>query len=217
MPKLAPITAETTEALLAAATAVFAEQGYQQARVRDIASRAGANIAAISYHYGGKEGLYLEVLRRAASRLIERFPLQSAGVKNSPEQQLRDAVANLLRRFTGQDDSAIAPKLMLRELVSPSVGIDRLVEDIARPQFMLVSAIVARLLGPGATLDEVRRASFSLVGQCFFYLVGRPLIGQLAPQAYEPESLAALARHIAEFSLAGLRSLRMQIEERSHV
>ncbi|MCP4657706.1 MAG: helix-turn-helix transcriptional regulator, partial [bacterium] len=48
--------AATREALLEAATELFAERGFDGAKVEAIARRAGVNKAMISYHFGGKQG-----------------------------------------------------------------------------------------------------------------------------------------------------------------
>jgi TetR/AcrR family transcriptional regulator len=53
----------TRRALLDAALDEFAARGYAGARVRDIADRAGVSKDLISYHFGGKDGLYREVQR----------------------------------------------------------------------------------------------------------------------------------------------------------
>jgi AcrR family transcriptional regulator len=53
------ITEITRQALLDHATDVFAENGFDRASVREITGRATVNQAAINYHFGGKEALYL--------------------------------------------------------------------------------------------------------------------------------------------------------------
>src|SRR5256885_9793448 len=54
----------TRERILDAALREFADKGYAGARVRQIAERAGVNAQLISYYFGGKEGLYGELVRR---------------------------------------------------------------------------------------------------------------------------------------------------------
>lgn len=49
--------------LIAAATPLFAAKGLSGVNVREIARAAGANPSLISYHFGGKEGLYAAVIR----------------------------------------------------------------------------------------------------------------------------------------------------------
>ncbi len=66
---------ETRRQLLEAAGAVFAEAGFRNATVREICHQAGANIAAVNYHFGDKETLYSEVLRYAHGRALEKYPL----------------------------------------------------------------------------------------------------------------------------------------------
>ena len=65
---------ETRRQLLEAAGAVFAEVGFRDATVREICKRAGANVAAVNYHFGDKETLYLEVLRYTHARALEKYP-----------------------------------------------------------------------------------------------------------------------------------------------
>ena len=54
---------DTRARLLEAAVGLFAERGFHGTGVREIALRAGVNVASANYHFGSKEELYLEVLR----------------------------------------------------------------------------------------------------------------------------------------------------------
>lgn len=65
----------TRQSIIKAAVHLFAEKGFENASVRDIVTRARVNQAAINYHFKGKDGLYLEVLKTAFERLTEQAGL----------------------------------------------------------------------------------------------------------------------------------------------
>ena len=64
-------TTDTREALLDAAESLFAEHGVQAASLRAITQQAGANLAAVHYHFGSKEGLVRAVFSRRIGPLNE--------------------------------------------------------------------------------------------------------------------------------------------------
>lgn len=195
--------------LLAAAAESFAQHGLRHSRVRDIAASAGTNLASINYHFGGKEQLYLAVLEAEVGAAIQRFPMGGGTSQvSTPQARLELAISNLLQRFVAIDASSRLPRLMMRELLNPTAAADAIVEKFSRPQFMQLSAVVGDLLGPKVTAEQVRLAGFSVLGQCLFYLFARPIVTRLAPDSYSPKSIAGTARHIAQFSLAGLKALK---------
>jgi AcrR family transcriptional regulator len=65
---------DTRAALLTAARAVFAEQGYQGATVRAIAARAGVDAAMVNHWFGGKQGLFAAIVELPfdPAELVER-------------------------------------------------------------------------------------------------------------------------------------------------
>lgn len=62
---------DTSLSILDAAEILFAERGYDGASVRDIAKAAGAQVASISFHHGGKEALFERVVERRSSELSQ--------------------------------------------------------------------------------------------------------------------------------------------------
>ena len=67
---------DTKERLLDAAEALFGDRGIAAVSVRDITAQADANIAAVNYHFGGKDALFLAVLNRRMEPLnAERLRL----------------------------------------------------------------------------------------------------------------------------------------------
>ncbi len=57
--------------ILDAAEFLFARSGFDAVSLRDITSRAGVQVALVGYHFGGKEGLFEEVLARRAQALCQ--------------------------------------------------------------------------------------------------------------------------------------------------
>src|SRR5580658_4493065 len=96
-----PENPEATRArLIESAGHVFAEHGFQAATVRDICTRAGANIAAVNYHFRDKAGLYLAVLRHSMTAGASHpEPRDAAALAETPEEALRLMIAAMLLRF----------------------------------------------------------------------------------------------------------------------
>ena len=87
-PQPAPAAAEHLDAtrarLIDAAGQVFADHGFQAATIRDICTRAGANVAAVNYHFRDKAGLYLAVLRQSMSAGGQPEPREIALLAETP-------------------------------------------------------------------------------------------------------------------------------------
>ena len=102
--------------------------------MREICRRAGANIAAVNYHFGDKETLYAEVLRYAHGKALEKYPpLLDVAADAPPEKKLRAFVNSLLLRIFDKGPTAWHGKLMSREMIEPTAALDSLVEERIRP------------------------------------------------------------------------------------
>ena len=69
--------------ILETAGQLFAERGFAEATSKEICTRAGTNMAAINYHFNGRDGLYEAVLIEAHRQLVsidELVSLASVGV-----------------------------------------------------------------------------------------------------------------------------------------
>ena len=70
------------EQILRAARTLFAERGFRDTTVREIARRAGVNGAAINYYYDSKEALYVAVFEEAYERFRQPFDEMLGGVRD---------------------------------------------------------------------------------------------------------------------------------------
>jgi AcrR family transcriptional regulator len=86
----------TRQRIVAVAERLFAERGIGFVSVRDITTEARANIAAISYHFGSKDGLLEAIVVERAAQLGKRRNELLDAIEASPEPQLRDLVAALV-------------------------------------------------------------------------------------------------------------------------
>ena len=95
---------KTKDLILEEAKKQFCEKGFEGASVRDICDAAGANVSAIKYHFGGKEGLYRECFLRfgqgrldSASQILtaaNSFEELKVRIKLFAEDFLKDGIAN---------------------------------------------------------------------------------------------------------------------------
>ena len=214
IPQPAPLPEEhpdpTRARLLDAAGQVFAEQGFQAATVRDICTRAKANIAAVNYHFRDKAGLYLEVLRHSMHAGGQPEPRELAMAAATPEEGLRLMIAAMLRRMHGPATGpACHFRIMVHEMVQPTEALPRIVEEIIGPSHAAMRQIMSRLLNKPPDHDLTRLCSHSVVGQVVHYAHAGPMIALLWPDLkMTPERLDAIAAHIAEFSLAAIKHFK---------
>lgn len=200
---------ETRQRLLEAAGEVFARQGFRNATIREICRRARANLAAVNYHFGDKDRLYLAVLVDAHTRAREKYPLFSGDSEDIPPAlRLRAFIHDLMFSLVDEGMPAWCSKLMAREMIEPTTALDTLVEKMLRPMAEKLRAIVRELLGAGVTDDQVRYCQLSIVSQCVHYRHARPVIQRLFPQQnFEAVDIQALVDHITRFSLIALKGL----------
>ncbi len=197
----------TEERLIETAGRVFAESGFQAAKVRDICARAGVNLAAVNYHFGDKLGLYKEVLRHAAGVGGSPGAFDPALWRPRPAAKLRAYVHSLLQLMYGEGLPAWPVRLMTHELAQPTPALDGVVDQIIRPRYDAARALVGGIIGRPAGDRATRLCTQSVMGQILVYAHGREVIQRLWPELrFTPETLDAIADHIAAFSYAALRS-----------
>lgn len=176
-------TAGARQKLLAEGARLFSERGYAGASTRQICQAAGVNSAAIHYHFGGKEGLYREVLQAP----IRQFLTQFAGF-DDPQLPLEAALRRLLGAFlsplwaTDGATEAQTLRLHLREMIEPSAVFAETVLTHIRPHHEALVALLARHIGVAAPDDAVHQLVFGIVAMAQDFCMSRECMPLLAPQ-----------------------------------
>lgn len=200
---------ETKEALLCAAGELFADLGYDGASTRAIARRANANMAAIGYHFNGKENLYLETLRSVMSQkctwsteLEQAYAATQSGVPLR-EALRRAARSRLADAFDG-DRPAWHTKLIVRALQEPSPSMRALNEETFKPDVEQVTKIACKW-NPGLSQQQAKLWANSLFGQEVVYILAQAVILDLESWDQYPTSyLDEVADHMALVAAASL-------------
>lgn len=200
----------TRERILRVAAEVFADSGFERATVREICSRASVNVAAVNYHFGDKEHLYIEVLKYSKALAFEKYPSETDTKKSdSPEIRLKVFIRSFVFRILDGGSSSLFGRLVSREYIEPTGAFDMLVEEAMRPVFILLSEIVGELLGGRAPALRVHMCCASVISQCLFFLYARNALAKLFPeQKFGTTEMEAISDHITVFSLSAIKDFR---------
>ena len=196
-------SSDTRQRLLNAAGELFAEHGLDGASLREITKRAKANVAAVNYHFGSKEGLYTAVLRHvvevltASARTSSFLPELENGL--SPQE-----LSDLLRRIiAAQFSSFFSPgvprwcsRIMMRSLQEPNPSLREVVQQVFRPDHEAFVEIIRRC-DPRTSRKSAELWAFSIIGLVSFYVFARvPVLMVLGKDRYDRAFLDAAAAHV---------------------
>jgi AcrR family transcriptional regulator len=193
----------TKQRLLETAERVFAQKGYDAASVDEITKAAGANRAAISFHFGGKERLYIEAVKYAHRACHQGVPFPELPDDTPAIDRLRAFIRTLVLRMTAEPDP-YATQLMMRELAQPTDACAEVVQEYVRPMADILRGILGEML-PGADPMTLYMTGFSIVGQCLFYKQNRPIARLLVGESeFTKLDAERIAEHVTAFTLRGL-------------
>jgi AcrR family transcriptional regulator len=198
---------ETRQRLIDSATRLFAERGFAKVTVREICKAARANVAAVNYHFGGKTGLYQEIVQSAIRTMHGTTQeIQKLGDGCPPEERLRIFVRVFLTRVVQARDGWIH-RFMAHELNDPTPAMDMVVKQVIKPRMAYLGSIIAELIGCRSNDPRVEHAVMSVQAQCLV-LLNDKIATRFHPFQITPKRLEQVADHITTFSLAGIRALR---------
>jgi AcrR family transcriptional regulator len=194
----------TREALKGAAREAFAREGFEGARTREIAARAGANKALISYHFGGKQGLFTAVLLEDVIAAKENFrqAMDSAGSPSAKLGSFMRAMADVAR-----ERPTFLP-LLAQELMSAGRHLEPHVEE----EFFGFFHLVRDTLREGIEAGEFRPVDphathISLIGGLVWFGLTEPLRERTAAEGRPPAPSATwpgYVEHMRQLVLRGL-------------
>ena len=174
-------TQDARDKLLSAGTELFAVQGFAGVSIRELATAAGVNNALISYHFGGKAGLYEAVVTAQYERLVGKFEAIAASTATM-EEKIR-MYADVIRRNHTEDQPLMA-RLIQGELTSPTACM----ENVVRKYTVRIAGIISGVLRQGIQSGIFRQdidpvfAAMTLAGMLNFYFILREVTKAVVPE-----------------------------------
>jgi AcrR family transcriptional regulator len=207
----------TKRRLLEAAGKVISEKGFRHATTREICRLAGANNAAVNYHFGDKLGMYNAVLRCAFYEGLRLYPLDMGLAPDAPAaERLRAFVRSFFHRILSDGRPSWFSLLMAREMLDPTPAIESLVREAITPIWQTLRGIIGEILGVQPENKLVAACASSVIGQCQHYIIARTTLRLIRPDlSLSSDKVEELAEHVTRFSLAALAYCREHPETKS--
>lgn len=200
-------TLDTRAAIKAAGAQLFATRGYRATGVRDIAEEAGCNQALIAYHFGGKGGLYDEILSDAVAEAQRMASDADLAAADYPERELVRVFANAL---AAQDH--IAP-MILREQMDPERMLNVETANILRNFMALTESVLDALpLDAEARGWDPQIVHLCVVGPLIHYRVASHMREATAGRLDRPMTTPSLDEFVEVLAAMLSRALRGRME-----
>ena len=185
------LRAETARAIAAAAEQVFAARGLREARMEEIAARAGVSVGTVYNHFQDRDALLKELIEGRRQELAKKLDASLAAAKGEPfREQLRRFASTVFEHF-----AAHRPFLAIT-LQSDSASLEQPSEAMRE-----VKARVEALVSRGVEQRALRPAGQELWATFLLGSVRAVLVHELRNPGKLP--LAARASAVVEFFLGG--------------
>lgn len=206
-----PRTEQTRRRLIAAGLELFGRLGFDAVTTRQLAEAAGVNQAAIPYHFGGKQGVYLAVADHVAARIGARVgPILAAARDRLASGPGRAAAAALLLEVTREvaraafepDYRSFWAILLVREEVCPSQASERLYAALEGPVHELAGELIGCLTERSAAAPETILLTHAYLSQFVGFVAARDTLTRRLGGAgdFDPDAAAAAIAAIENFS-----------------
>lgn len=175
---------ETRARIIAAALALFGENGFDGTSTRDVAARADVNAPALQYYFGSKRGLYDACLEHLQTTALERLEpalaaAEAALARSGEPARLTETYCTLLDDLAdfllGAPDARSRALFLARDQFGgapphPQQDVKR---QFGRRFHRTCIALVARIIGRGEDEDEIELIAVTINGQLLFVHFGR--------------------------------------------
>lgn len=194
--------------ILEVAGKVFAEFGYDAATSKQVCLQAGVNVAAVNYHFNGKDGLYSAVLIEAHQRLMSLEYLAAiAGSQEDARSKLERVIDGMIDNLIdGMDTNGWHLRVYMREVINPSPLFGVLLNNQVAPKLSILRNLLGQVTGLAPDDPILIHCFLATFAPCIVLLIAnRNTLGLVMPNILEDK--CALKEHLRAFVLAGCDAL----------
>ena len=170
----------TREKLIESALELFGAKGFSATSTREIAKAAGTNIGSITYHFGGKAGLQMACAELIAGRLASiRAALPALPDGAGPDaalEQVRLTLGAMANFLLLRADTEHIAAFMFREVQEAGDAFALVYSKVIAPMHIHICQLWASATGADADSEHTRIAMFTLIGQIFYFRIGREIV-----------------------------------------
>jgi len=213
MQTLAPHECSTKSEILDAAERLFAARGFEATSLRTITAEAGANLGAVNYHFGSKDGLIVAVLSRMFQpvnehrlRLLDALEAKADG-KPLPVEAILEALFRPPLELVSKPGQGgwYYPRLLTFCLTEPGAYLKPLMEEEVARKTRRFHAALQRAC-PGLSKAEVRWRLHFATG-AFIHTAGNPQLLEITSEGLcKATDLESVLMRIVRFCAAGFRA-----------
>lgn len=141
------MASEVKDKLISSAISVFAEHGYRHGKVADIVKGADANIAAVNYHFGSKDNLFVHALRKAHTMANTAYPSKGNLPESaSAEEKIQTIARGILRRSFDPGEAGDFNRIMSKTMHVPGSPIELILNEVKSMELDYLEGVLAELL-----------------------------------------------------------------------
>ena len=199
----------TKKRILDAAEALFALKGYAAVSVREITGAADCNLAAVNYHFGNKQNLYMEVFRSCwlprAMRIQECFQdLLAANGTITASAIVQSLARAFLEGPLSEEERKRHHQLISGEMAKPTEAYKLVADEAFRPLFESLLKDLRSAMPDDIEEERLALNIFSVFAMVLYFNFARPMISSFTGRSYDADFKERLVDHIVEFALNGL-------------
>ncbi|HSB11270.1 MAG TPA: CerR family C-terminal domain-containing protein [Blastocatellia bacterium] len=195
---------EARARIAAAAEELFADRGYGETAIRDIARKAGVNAAMIHYYFGSKEGLYKSILEGAASK-VRALLVQTVSGPASTKERLAQFVDSYAAYILSHPNLA---RILYREMLTGGEHLMRIAQQYAVTNYTILKDTIFEGIRTGELRPiDYELAPISLMGMVVIFQFLRPIISAaLVTTKYDERFVNRIASHTIDLFFNGAGS-----------